>query len=143
VFAKIRWIVKDGNRLRGPRGTFGFFQVAYKSMVYFANFHHILFLSELTSHTTILVHQVFPYAVVPQESPVRDGWDLIQWESTGASVSRHILPYVNVPHCEYARQGCTPFKRGVSEVGCCPCSRKRMGTISIVNGNVCGLFREC
>ena len=53
-------------------GIFGFFQVAYKSMVYFANFQHILFLSELTSRTTILVHHVLPYVVVPQGSPVRD-----------------------------------------------------------------------
>ena len=28
------------------------------------------------------------------------------------------------------------FKRGVSQVGRCPCSAKRMGAISIVNGNV-------
>jgi hypothetical protein len=63
-------------RPRGPRGNFGFFQVAYQSMVYFANFQHILFLSELTFCTTILVHHVLPYVVVPQESPVRDGWDL-------------------------------------------------------------------
>jgi hypothetical protein len=28
-----------------------------------------------------------------------------------ASVSRHVLPYMDVLHCEYARQGCSPFKR--------------------------------
>jgi hypothetical protein len=31
------------------------------------------------------------------------------------SVSCHVLPYVDVPHCKYARQGCTPFKRRVPE----------------------------
>jgi hypothetical protein len=60
-----------------------------------------------------------------------------------AFVSRHVLPYVDIPHCEYARQACTLFKRRVSEVGRCPCSDERMGTVSIVNGNVCGRFREC
>jgi uncharacterized membrane protein len=40
-------------------------------MVYFANFQHILFLLELTFCTTILVHHVLPYVVVPQECPVR------------------------------------------------------------------------
>jgi hypothetical protein len=29
---------------------------------------------------------------------------------------RHVLPYVCIPHVEYARQGYTPFKRRVSEV---------------------------
>jgi hypothetical protein len=59
------------------------------------------------------------------------------------SVSRHVLPYVDVPHCEYVRQRCTPFKRRVSEVGRCPRSDKRVGVVSIVNGNVCRRFREC
>jgi hypothetical protein len=59
------------------------------------------------------------------------------------SVSHRILPYVDIPHGEYARQGCTPFKRRVSEVGRCPCSDRHMGVVSIVNGNVCGHFREC
>jgi hypothetical protein len=103
-------------------GIFGFFQVPYKSMVYFSNSQHILFLSELTFCTTILVHHILLYVVVPHGSNVRDGWDLIQREPTVASMSRHVFPYVDVPHCEYARQGCTPFKRKVSEVGRCPCS---------------------
>jgi hypothetical protein len=48
-------------------------------MVYFANFQHIYFLSELTFCTTILVHHVLLYVVVSQESSVRDGWDLFKW----------------------------------------------------------------
>jgi hypothetical protein len=59
------------------------------------------------------------------------------------SVSRHVFPYVEVPHYAYARQGYTPFKRRVSEVGRCPCSDIRMDTVSIVNSNVCGRFHEC
>jgi hypothetical protein len=39
-----------------------------------------------------------------------------------ASVSRHVLPYVDVPHREYARQGSASFEKEVSEVGRCPCS---------------------
>jgi hypothetical protein len=75
-FAKyVGWLRMDLDR-EALDGIFGFFQVAYKSMVYFANFLHISFLSELTLCTTILVHHIFPYVVVPQESPVRDGWDL-------------------------------------------------------------------
>jgi hypothetical protein len=42
-------------------------------MAYFANFHHIYFLSELTFCTTILVHHVLLYVVVPQEITMRDG----------------------------------------------------------------------
>jgi hypothetical protein len=55
----------------------------------------------------------------------------------------HVLPYVCIPHYEYERQGHTPFKRRVSEVGHCLCSNKRMGDVFIVNGNVWGCFREC
>jgi hypothetical protein len=51
-------------------------------MVYFANLEHISFLSELTLCTTILVHHVLPYVVVPQDSHVRDGWDLFKWKPT-------------------------------------------------------------
>jgi hypothetical protein len=69
------------------------------------------------THTAFMSHHVLPYVVVPHESHVRDGWDLIQREPIVASVCRHVLPYVGVPHCEYVRQGCTPFKRGVSEIG--------------------------
>jgi hypothetical protein len=82
-FAKIVWIfktswsVKDGLERESLEGIFGFFQVAYKSMVYFANSQHIYFLSELTLYTTILVHHVLVYVVVPKGSPVRDGWHLI------------------------------------------------------------------
>jgi hypothetical protein len=80
---------------------------------------------------------------VPHESHVRDGWDLIQREPIVVSVSRHVFSHVDVPHCDYARQGCTPFRRRVFEVGRCPCSKKRMGAVSLVNGNVCGRFRGC
>jgi hypothetical protein len=80
-------------------------------MVYFANFQHIYFLSELTFCIAILVHHVLPYEVVPHGSHARDGWDLIKREPTVASVSRHVLPYMDVPHCEYARQGSASFRK--------------------------------
>ena len=41
--------------------------------------------------------------------------------------------------CEGGRP---PLKRSVSQIGRCPCSVKRMGAVSIVNGNVCGRFRD-
>jgi hypothetical protein len=37
--------------------------------------------------------------------------DLIQREPTVASVSRHILPHVDVPHCENARKGSASFQK--------------------------------
>jgi hypothetical protein len=55
------------------------------------------FPSGLTFHTTILVHHVLLYVVVLHGSHVRDGRDLIQREPTVASVSRHVLPYMDVP----------------------------------------------
>jgi hypothetical protein len=80
-------------------------------MVYFANSQHIYFLSELTFCTTILVYHVLLYVVVPQESPMRDGWDLFQREPTVVFVSRHVFPYVDVPHLVYARQGSASFQK--------------------------------
>jgi hypothetical protein len=80
-------------------------------MVYFGNSQHIYFPSELTLYTTILVHHVLIYVVVPQGSPVRDGWDLIQREPTVTPVSRHVLPCVDIPHCVYARQGSASFQK--------------------------------
>jgi hypothetical protein len=78
------------------------------------------FLSELTFCTTILVHHVLPYVVVPQESPVRDGPILMGTHVT--SVSRHVLPYVDIPHCDMRGKDPLHSKRSVSEVGRCPCS---------------------
>jgi hypothetical protein len=51
------------------------------------------------------------------------------------------VSYVCIPHVEYARQGYTPFKRRVSEVGRCPCSGLTHG-YRLVNGNVYGCFRD-
>jgi hypothetical protein len=48
-------------------------------MIYFTNSQHIYFQSELTFCTTILVHHILLYVVVPQESHVRDGWGLFKW----------------------------------------------------------------
>jgi hypothetical protein len=96
-------------------------------MIYFANSQHIYLLSKLTFCITILVHQVLLYMVVTHGSHVKDGWDLVQREPTVAFVSHHVLPYVDVPHFIYVRQGSASFKRSISMVGCCPCSDKCMG----------------
>jgi hypothetical protein len=60
-----------------------------------------------------------------------------------ASVSRHVLPYVDIPHCDMCGKDPLHSKRSIYEVGRCPCSNKRIGAVSIVNGNVCGCFHEC
>jgi hypothetical protein len=79
--SKISWSVQDKLDREALDGNFGFFQVAYESMVYFDS-QHIYFRSELTFCTTVLVHYVLLYVVVPQESLVRDGWDLFKWAPT-------------------------------------------------------------
>jgi hypothetical protein len=46
--------VKDKLDREALEGIFGFFQVAYQPMVYFDNFQHIYFISDLLSCTTKL-----------------------------------------------------------------------------------------
>jgi hypothetical protein len=81
------------------------------------------------------------YVCFPYGSHTKDGMLYSRWTCHGLWC-RHVLPYVCIPHAEYARQGYTPFKRRVSEVGRCHASAWCMDTISIVNGNVCGRFRD-
>jgi hypothetical protein len=79
-------------------------------MVYFANFQHILFLSELTFCTTILVHHVLPYVVVPQKSC--EGWmGPILMGTHAVSASHHVLPYVVVPQESHVRDGLDLIQR--------------------------------
>jgi hypothetical protein len=66
---------------------------------------------QMGTHVASVSHHVLLYVVVPQESHVRDGWDLFKWEPTIAFVSSNILPYVDVPHCVYARQGFALFQK--------------------------------
>jgi hypothetical protein len=70
-------------------------------MVYFTNFQHIYFLSELTFCTTILVYHVLLYVVVPQGSPARDGWDLLKWAPRRVCVSSRFSI-----HCGTAWKSC-------------------------------------
>jgi hypothetical protein len=113
-----------------------------------------ILLTPSTFCTTVIVHHIFPYVVVPQGSPVRDGWDLFKWEPTSrlclyvvvphgshvrdgwdliqreptiASMSRRVLPYMDVPHCELRGKDMLHSKRSVSEVGRCPCSGLKHG----------------
>jgi hypothetical protein len=55
------------------------------------------------THVASTSRHILPYVVVPHESHVRDGWDLIQWEPTIVSVSHHVLPYVDVSYPKDAR----------------------------------------
>jgi hypothetical protein len=121
-------------------------------MVYFANSQHIHFLSDLLSCTTKLdkARVLYVCCAASQESRGLMEWS-IQRIPSSCLVSHmfytcafrmksyeewHALfkmnmswvvmsprfSYVCIPHDEYARQGYTPFKRRVSEVGHCPCS---------------------
>jgi hypothetical protein len=82
------------------------------------------------------------YVCFPYESHTKDDMLYSRWTCHGLWC-QHVLPYVCIPHDEYARHGYTPFKQRVSEVVCCQCSGLMHGyTVSIVNGNVCGRFRE-
>jgi hypothetical protein len=139
---------------------FGSFQVAYKSMVYFANFQHLL---SHVFHTCVVPHHEYArvdkaihsmdpilsvgcpcvlYMRFPYASHTKDVMLYSRWTCHGLWC-RHVLSYVCVLHYKYARQGYTPFKWRVSKVGHCSCTDKCMGAISIVNDNVWGCFREC
>jgi hypothetical protein len=50
----MRWIVKDGNRPRGPRGNFGFLQVAINLWFILLTSSTFYFMSDLHSCTTKL-----------------------------------------------------------------------------------------
>jgi hypothetical protein len=63
-----------------------------------------------------VLYMCFPYA-----THAKDGMFHSRWTCHGLRC-HHMLPYVCVSHYKYVRQGYTPFKRRVSEVGCCPCS---------------------
>jgi hypothetical protein len=51
-----------------------------------------------------------------------EGWHALFKMNMSLVVMSPHLSYVCIPHVEYARQGYTPFKRRVSEVGRYPCS---------------------
>jgi hypothetical protein len=73
---KIRWSVKDKLDREALEGILGSFR-------WLINLWFILLTpSTFTFCTSILVHHVLSYVVVPQESPVRDGWDPFKWEPT-------------------------------------------------------------
>jgi hypothetical protein len=70
------------------------------------------------THVASASRHVLSYEMVPHESRLRDGCDLFQREP----MSRLCLATFCVPYHKGVRQGCSPFKWRVSEVGCCPCS---------------------
>ena len=121
-------------------GIFGFFQVAYKSMGYFANFQHILFLSKLTflhNHTS---SWRFAIRDGTTEKSVRDEWGLFQWALTSRLCLAMFCHTCANP--QYAERT-TPFKRRCPRLDAVHAAALRMDTVSIVNGNECGRFCEC
>jgi hypothetical protein len=59
------------------------------------------------------------YVRFPYEIHTKDDVIYSRWTCHGLWC-HHVLPYVCIPHYDYARQGYTPFKRRVFEVGRCP-----------------------
>jgi hypothetical protein len=115
-------------------------------MVYFANFQHIYFMSDLLSCTTKLDEPRVLYVCCAASWELRG---LMEWSIPRIPSSRLVVScvsprvsYVSIPHVEYARQGYTRFKRRVSEVGRCPCSRLTHGYRFYIEGNVWGRFRD-
>jgi hypothetical protein len=116
-------------------------------MVYFANFQHIYFMSDLFSCTIKLDE---PRALYVCCAASRELWGLMEGSIPRIPSSHLIMScvsprvsYVRIPHVDHARQGYTPFKWRMSEVGRCPCSglmhgcsfyseRYCMGTLSWV-----------
>jgi hypothetical protein len=111
-------------------------------MVYFANFQHSYVMSDLLSCTTKLDEPHVLYVCCATSRELRG---LMEWSIPRIPSSRLVMSCVVAmclicvhSACRCTRQGYTPFKRRVSEVGRCPCS----GLTHIVNGNVCGRFRD-
>jgi hypothetical protein len=84
------------------------------------------FMSDLLSCTTRLDEPRVLYVCCTASRELRG---LLEWSIPRIPSSRMVVScvsprvsYVSIPRVEYARQGYTPFKRRVSEVGRCPCS---------------------
>jgi hypothetical protein len=149
---KIRWIVKEWSRSRGPRKNFGFFKVHKNLWFILLTSSTLLYVRLTFLHNQTRWRHVFYTCVVPHHGNCEGWWsDLFNgshllvwsltcfirvpsvWSHTKDDMlysrwtfhglwCRHVFPYVCILHVEYARQGYTPFKRRVSEVGHCPCS---------------------
>jgi hypothetical protein len=94
-------------------------------MVYFANFQHF------TSVRLTLLHNQTRWATcfIRALFRITELRELMEWSLPWIPSSRLDMScgvatcsYVCIPHVDHARQGYTPFKRRVSEVGRCPCS---------------------
>jgi hypothetical protein len=123
----MRWIVKDGNRPRGPRGNFWVLSCGLLIYgLFFLSSGTFYFLSDLHSCTTKLYEPRVLYVCCTASREFEGWWSdsfhrshLRVW--SWVVLSPRVL-YVCIPHVEYARLGYTPFKRRVSKVGRCPCN---------------------
>jgi hypothetical protein len=95
-------------------------------MVYFANSQHFILCQTYFFCTTKLEEPRVSYVCCSASRELRG---LMEWSIPRIPSSRLIwvvvsprVSYVCIPHVDHARQGYTPFKRRVSEVGRCPCS---------------------
>jgi hypothetical protein len=83
-------------------------------------------MSDLLSCTTKLDEPRVLYVCCTASRELRG---LMEWSIPRIPSSRLFMScvsprvsYVRIPHVDHARQGYTPFKRRMSEVGRCPCS---------------------
>jgi hypothetical protein len=137
-------------------------------MVYFANSQHFTlcqtyFLAQQTrwshvSYTCVVPHHEYAridgviYSTNPinsvgcscllhvcflHASHVKDVMFYLRWTCHGLWCC-HVLPYVRVPHYEYARQGYT--NGGCPRLDIVHAAAWCIDTVYIVNGNVCGRF---
>jgi hypothetical protein len=114
------------------RFALGFFGKTGVTLRWHKNLWFIL----LTSSTLLLSDLVYcttkldePRVSYVRCSASRELWGLMEWSLPWIPSSRLDMScgvatcsYVCIPHVDHARQGYTPFKRRVSEVGRCPCS---------------------
>jgi hypothetical protein len=128
-------------------GMFGFFQVASTPWCIWTDSSTFYSCQNLLSCTTILVHHVLPYVGVPQGSPVRDYWDLLQWVPSRVCVSSRFAIRDGTTG-KYMRYEWGLFQWALTsrqslKYDVVHAMTLRMDVVSIVNGNECERFREC
>jgi hypothetical protein len=143
---KIHWIVKEWSRSRGPRGNFGFL-----------SWHKNLWFILLTSSTLLYVRLTFLH----NQTRWATCFIRVRFRITGIARVDEVIPSMDpifassyelwcchVYHTCAFRMSNIRGKDTLHSNGGCPrldavhVVAWRMDTVSIVNGNVCGCFRD-
>jgi hypothetical protein len=140
---KIRWIVKEWSRSRGPRGNFGFLKnlwfilLTSNTLLYV----RLTFLHNQTRWATCFIRVLFRITGIARVDGLIHSTDPI-FASGYELWCRHV--YHTCAFCMSTMRG----KDTLHSNGGCPrldavhAAVGRMDTISIVNGNVCGRFHD-